>query len=701
MKNESSSNAGRSQSVQGLHTGLLRKSLITVLVASALSSCTVMKNPESFKLDIPGNTGDFKNRLYTGAAMGNSQLSPNTRGEGFSVDSSGDMGTQLRLGYDVHNMLAVEVDTSVLGASTLRANNAGVTSAVDVQYSAAAVSALVYGWSGVQMRSRREGLSAYGRLGFAALKKSSNVIELEESGTLPIIGAGVEYGFNNGLGIRAEVTRFDSDATFLGFGAVYRFGISPSGIGRMIADAAEPALASKSTKVVQAGELDERATVVERYAGPGARGAKGGPPHLHYTSGAEPNEKYVGSMSDRWRPAMRADDRDSDGVLDNIDSCPDTNTHVTVDRYGCGLFDAVLHDVTFKSGSRWLTPRARGQLDLLAETLLAFPESRVQVRAHTDSQGAADMNLGLSSRRAEIVVQYLQSRGVHELQMQAVGMGEAQPLDSNATREGRRKNRRVDIVTLPDQDAGQLLIASHDQSNPVLMMRGTHEDRIGTPVAHVPESAWNSRAKRAKNAAPTPKAKASKPPELLAAKPDDAELLAKTETVVTEEAPKLATNETTTEPSLMAAKPETKAPKSDYSLYGAAPILTALPQPGRNPNFPITGVLIGVGFAPGVSALSDNVGVALQPLVDALKRNPSVRLAIMAHTDDSGDVDHNKTLSKSRADAVVNHLIKSGVDGDRLEAEGYGEMLPLVQNVTEADRRRNRRVEVRVLPPKP
>ena len=69
----------------------------------------------------------------------------------------------------------------------------------------------------------------------------------------------------------------------------------------------------------------------------------------------------------------------------------------------------------------------------------------------------------------------------------------------------------------------------------------------------------------------------------------------------------------------------------------------------------------------------------------------------MAHTDNQGNVDDNKALSEQRAESVVAHLISRGVDADRLKPEGYGEILPLVQNLTQADRERNRRIEIRVL----
>jgi outer membrane protein OmpA-like peptidoglycan-associated protein/opacity protein-like surface antigen len=622
----------------------LKHVAVAGLVSSGLTACSMFSGPQ--RIEIPANTDDFKSRLYAGVAVGNSHLKPDTRGTSFNVDSSGDLGTQLRLGYDVHNMLAVEFDTSVLGSSQLREAN------TDVKYSSATVSALIYGLSGVQLRSRREGLSAYGRVGFAALKKSSAVLPLEESGTVPVLGVGAEYGFINGLGVRAELTRFDSDAVYLGFGAVYRFGISPAGIGTLIADAAEPALRSRDTRVGKDGRVLGRETVVERYAGPNARSFanRGKDPHFHYAAGAQPNAEFSASMADRWRPAMRADDTDSDGVLDNADRCPSTTRFVTVDRYGCGLFDAVLADVTFKSGSDWLTPRARGQLDRLAETLLAFPESRIQVRAHTDSVGPADRNMALATRRSEVVVQYLQSRGVNELQLQAVGMGEAQPIDSNKTAVGRRKNRRVDVVTLPDQDAGQILTPVNVESTQVLAATSAPNKERTIAIG---SEQWNT-AQPFRRPAKVP----SSPVE------------------------------NTAEPGLMAAMPAQK-PK--------LALMNPLPRPGIVRGFPVTGVIEGLSFENGKSELSSDGQKSLQTLLNAMLEFEQTRIAVMAHTDDRGSIEENKAISAARAEAVVKYLADNGVDRSRMKAEGYGELLPLVQNVTDADRARNRRIEIRIL----
>jgi len=69
----------------------------------------------------------------------------------------------------------------------------------------------------------------------------------------------------------------------------------------------------------------------------------------------------------------------------------------------------------------------------------------------------------------------------------------------------------------------------------------------------------------------------------------------------------------------------------------------------------------------------------------------------MAHTDDVGEESFNQKLSMERAETVIRFFEQSGIDGRRLKPEGYGELLPLVQNMTDEDRERNRRIEFRVL----
>ncbi|MFZ6183437.1 OmpA family protein [Nannocystis pusilla] len=90
----------------------------------------------------------------------------------------------------------------------------------------------------------------------------------------------------------------------------------------------------------------------------------------------------------------------------------------------------------------------------------------------------------------------------------------------------------------------------------------------------------------------------------------------------------------------------------------------------------------------------------LENLAAILKAYPSVHIKIGGYTDNTGDPNANLKLSQERADNVKKELVARGVPGDRIETEGYGEQHPVAANTTEEGRAQNRRIALRVLPPK-
>jgi outer membrane protein OmpA-like peptidoglycan-associated protein len=68
------------------------------------------------------------------------------------------------------------------------------------------------------------------------------------------------------------------------------------------------------------------------------------------------------------------------------------------------------------------------------------------VRGHTDSFGERSYNLGLSQRRADAVVAYMERNGIASSRVEAVGVGPDEPVADNRTRAGRAQNRRIEIV---------------------------------------------------------------------------------------------------------------------------------------------------------------------------------------------------------------------------------------------------------------
>lgn len=94
------------------------------------------------------------------------------------------------------------------------------------------------------------------------------------------------------------------------------------------------------------------------------------------------------------------------------------------------------------------------------------------------------------------------------------------------------------------------------------------------------------------------------------------------------------------------------------------------------------------------------INPASYPLLDHLAtasgKCPAVSFEVGGHTDSIGPVEMNMTLSKGRADAVVDYLVKRGVPADRMSAAGYGPSRPVADNATALGRQQNRRTEFQV-----
>lgn len=106
-------------------------------------------------------------------------------------------------------------------------------------------------------------------------------------------------------------------------------------------------------------------------------------------------------------------------------------------------------NVTFDVGSATLNPAFRDTLNGVAENLVQYPNSLVDVYGHTDSTGSDAFNQALSERRAQTVANYMQSRGVAQARIRWQGFGETLPIESNDTEAGRAANRRVEIKIIP------------------------------------------------------------------------------------------------------------------------------------------------------------------------------------------------------------------------------------------------------------
>jgi OOP family OmpA-OmpF porin len=148
-------------------------------------------------------------------------------------------------------------------------------------------------------------------------------------------------------------------------------------------------------------------------------------------------------------------DRDGDDVPDIDDKCPDEAGPPEND--GCPVHNAPMvaveatrlrlrTNIRFETGSANIDQQSYGLLDEVAKVLKDFPQIElVRIEGHTDNRGSHAFNQDLSSRRAAAVLKYLREKGIDPKRMEAIGHSFDIPIAPNATPLGRAKNRRVEF----------------------------------------------------------------------------------------------------------------------------------------------------------------------------------------------------------------------------------------------------------------
>lgn len=148
-------------------------------------------------------------------------------------------------------------------------------------------------------------------------------------------------------------------------------------------------------------------------------------------------------------------DNDNDGLADESDRCP--NDPETVNSYqdadGCpdsipvevARFTGVIQGITFDNNKATIRKTSSPILTSALTVLMQFPDMRIEIQGHTDSNGDDASNLDLSQRRSDAVMAWFATNGIDPSRLRAVGYGETVPVDDNATDAGRAVNRRVEF----------------------------------------------------------------------------------------------------------------------------------------------------------------------------------------------------------------------------------------------------------------
>jgi outer membrane protein OmpA-like peptidoglycan-associated protein len=146
-----------------------------------------------------------------------------------------------------------------------------------------------------------------------------------------------------------------------------------------------------------------------------------------------------------------APDSDGDGVNDDDDKCPDVKGSTA--NHGCPAIKADLIMKVNRASDRIFFRRAKSniekiclpELDRVAAILKTDTTLRLVIQGHTDSEGTDQRNAALSVRRAKAVKEYFVSQGVPENRLETHAYGAHRPIASNETPEGMAQNRRVDM----------------------------------------------------------------------------------------------------------------------------------------------------------------------------------------------------------------------------------------------------------------
>lgn len=133
----------------------------------------------------------------------------------------------------------------------------------------------------------------------------------------------------------------------------------------------------------------------------------------------------------------------------------------TVQRVGEGIAVTFDSGLLFPFNSTDLLPAGRTNLQNMAESLRAYPETEVLIVGHTDDVGSDQYNQGLSLQRADAAANVLASYGIPRNRIQTAGRGESEPVASNADEAGRQANRRVEVAIFASEEYRERLMRNN------------------------------------------------------------------------------------------------------------------------------------------------------------------------------------------------------------------------------------------------
>jgi len=324
---------------------------------------------------------------YAGFGYGRSSLKPDRNQTSWRVTDSSDYGFDFYAGYSFGKHLFAELHYMSMGSAELSNLNPAITDLLNVDYDSVGVSA------GYWLNDRSSQWNLFAKVGMAFLDTEESQYVEQDHGTQLTFGAGAQWRVDDHWMLRFTLDGIDKDARMASINIARFFG----GSKRKPAAFANPA------------------TLVQE---------------------KPPAPKVPESP-----------DQDGDGVVNEYDQCPKTPANTAVDKAGCPLPQKITLNIQFATGSSEITSEYMKQIQEVAQVIKSYKNPRVIVEGHTDWVGKQKDNQPLSEARAKAVAEQLQAlTGIDAEHIRAVGYGELKPVADNKTADGRKKNRRVEVL---------------------------------------------------------------------------------------------------------------------------------------------------------------------------------------------------------------------------------------------------------------
>ncbi len=431
----------------------------------------------------------LSDQWYIGVGGGASLLQPEASDSSIDVeDKDGQVGT-VYFGKDFDSRSSGQFQLYSFGESTFDDGQSNAS------YFGGDASLLYRFYDSRDWRQRGAvfGASFYGRFGFGFLDRDSDLPLDDDTPVYFGAGAGLETYFTNNLGLRLEALYHETDVASATLTLVTRFGghrsrpivrpptvpppepvaipspvTTPSAVP-VPETSVEPqpplALPTPPDEAVDQSsalalqdtddsfpDVEIMGTTQENTTQPeSAANADTGAGLQTPTSPVDPITTATATtpLATPVAPPLQNADSDGDGVNDVRDRCPDSNSGYPVNTRGCPLFAGLMPDLTFQDGSAEFDDSSFVVLDRLVQTLEDYPDTYIEIVAHTDNSGSEVEQSDLTRQRLRSIGLYLVNRGISQDRLLLRSFGGKRPAFDNTTADGRRRNNRIEVFENP------------------------------------------------------------------------------------------------------------------------------------------------------------------------------------------------------------------------------------------------------------